>query len=111
MHSNGIFHLENLENAFLAIVLVRVKGWWVPNYMYQYIAGSGICHSIKFRFSQQLNMLANGAGLSVDSAEFAAWMDERDPLGKFRLRFQYPKLKDLSTVGESLVVGTVLLLL
>ncbi len=49
---------------------------------------------------QQLDRMASEVGLTVDSADFARWMDERDPLREFRLRFAYPKLRHLSTVGK-----------
>ena len=45
--------------------------------------------------TNKLQLIANENGLSIDSVEFARYMDKIDPLHYLRHEFHYPKMREL----------------
>ena len=53
--------------------------------------------------TNKLQLIANEKGLSIDSVEFARYMDKIDPLHYLRHEFHYPKMRELYGVDLGLV--------
>lgn len=53
--------------------------------------------------AETLQSISKKKGLSIESLEFAKFMDQNDPLGKLRQDFNYPKMKELDGVDLKLV--------